>query len=502
MIVSAAAILACFLASCGLIMGSDSFGAKKSSGSHQSLAVDKTQYFVTGSLSASVGVRQDFFKGPHGFCADWTQRTESQMYTPAKVTNPTPTKKNNFMVVGFRLLETRLSATDKLVLAYLGRRQGKNEYAWPKQSRMCADLAISPKTASRAINRLEAASLLIVTRASGNGRRNRYALTAEAKRLVSSRADCYIRIADELAALPGINPTAKLLFGLLTFQAQGQEYACRPVAELAATLGSSRPTILAARAELEAAGLVQVLKGHGGLRQRNYYAIRRADLSAYNSGAAPNLAQRNDTQLAQRNDGQLTGPTSYPKRNSQDQQAIASDSEITPTAQRGQARFPVEVMALVDRHIELSPAARHKVAGDPTARTFLARKCARLVDEIGPNAVGQLIAEFSSRGTRGDGWGLVLKGQRWIESKQRERAYASNQASDAKCKKRTIAEAARLRAEAAMAEAKEEREKWRKIRRERAKKRVRVNQAPTTPQPGTPEFEAYIAAQTAALQAG
>ena len=68
--------------------------------------------------------------------------------------------------------------------------------------------------------------------------------------------------------------------------------------------------------------------------------------------------------------------------------------------------------ALVNRHIELSPAANRAVQIDPAKRFGLLKKCRNLVAEKSLEIVTDWIERYSPKSQQGDGWGLILEAER------------------------------------------------------------------------------------------
>lgn len=70
-----------------------------------------------------------------------------------------------------------------------------------------------------------------------------------------------------------IGAYAKLLWSYLRFRQGQNDYSWPTENTIAEDLGSTRATVIRARKELEAVGLLQVDQAHGGKRQQNYYRI-------------------------------------------------------------------------------------------------------------------------------------------------------------------------------------------------------------------------------------
>ncbi len=76
-----------------------------------------------------------------------------------------------------RTVRPKLTPADKLVLAYLAYRQGRNSYTWPSVKTIGADLGISQDTVDRATANLAEAGLLTKTSGRpGRGHASRYSV--------------------------------------------------------------------------------------------------------------------------------------------------------------------------------------------------------------------------------------------------------------------------------------------------------------------------------------
>lgn len=76
------------------------------------------------------------------------------------------------------LLDTDLTAIERVVLAYLAWRQGGHGEAWPSQRTIAEDLGLTEDGVRKIVRRLEASGRLVVKRpVAGRGRRIQYTVT-------------------------------------------------------------------------------------------------------------------------------------------------------------------------------------------------------------------------------------------------------------------------------------------------------------------------------------
>lgn len=77
---------------------------------------------------------------------------------------------------------------------------------------------------------------------------------------------------------------------------------------------------------------------------------------------------------------------------------------------------------LTSSHIRKCPALK----ADELHRNQILKKFKVLLEQHGPDFCEQLISEYSHRSNQGDGMGLLIRGVKWLKSKQRERACQEN----------------------------------------------------------------------------